>query len=202
VPPAAKGFPLPYADDFESVREGGTPKYLSDQDGVFEAHKCDGREGMCLEQVITEKHVPWSPLPDPFTLAGSQTWTDYRVGVDVHFLSKAPALLMGRIDSADVFHDDKALLPSGYALRLEPSGKWELLSASYKQPTAILASGFANLGAAKWGRLELEFRGTTVTAFLSGNKLAEVESEAHARGMFGLGTEWDHIQFDNLRVEP
>jgi hypothetical protein len=52
------------------------------------------------------------------------------------------------------------------------------------------------------GRLELEFRGTTVTAFLSGNKLAEVESEAHARGMFGLGTEWDHIQFDNLRVEP
>ena len=116
--------------------------------------------------------------------------------------SLTPALLMGRIDSADAFRDDKALLPSGYALRLEPSGKWELLSASYKQPTAILASGFANLGAAKWGRLELEFCGTTVTAFLNGNKLAEVESEAHARGMFGLGTEWDHIQFDNLRVEP
>lgn len=202
VPPSAKSFPLPYADDFESTREGGTPKYLADQDGAFEAHKCDGRAGMCLEQVVTEKPVAWSPLPDPFTLAGSETWTDYRVGVDVHFLSKAPTALMGRIDTADVFTDDKARWPSGYILRLQPNGAWELLSATYKEPTATLAKGYAKLGEAKWHRLELEFRGTTVTALLDGKVLTQQESEAHTRGMFGLGTEWDHTQFDNLRVEP
>jgi hypothetical protein len=202
APPPAKGFPLPYADDFDSTREGGTPKYLADQDGAFEAHKCVGRAGLCLEQVVTEKPVPWSPLPDPFTLAGSETWTDYRVGADVHFLSKAPAAVMGRIDSADVFRDGKAPWPSGYILLLEPNGAWTLLSASYKEPTATLAAGFAKLGAAQWYRLELEFRGTTVTARLDGKVLAQVESEAHTRGMFGLGTEWDHTQFDNLRVEP
>ncbi len=202
VPPPAKGFPLPYADDFESTRVGGTPKYLSDQDGAFEVHKCDGRAGLCLEQVITEKPVPWSPLPDPFTLAGSDTWTDYHVGVDVHFLSKAPALLFGRIDSANVFSDGKALLPSGYALRLEPNGRWDLLSASYKEPTATLGMGYVRLDAAKWHRLELEFQGTTVTAMLDGKTLIKTESEAHTRGMFGVGTKWDHTQFDNLRAEP
>lgn len=202
MPPPAKDFPLPYSDDFESTRSGGTPKYLSDQDGAFEAHPCDGRAGQCLEQVVTEKPVPWSPLPDPFTLAGSETWTDYRVGADVHFLSKAPALVMGRIDLSDVFRDGKALWPSGYLLRLKPNGAWDLLSASYKEPTATLASGYAKLGDAKWHRLELEFRGTTVTALLDGKALAQVESVAHTRGMFGLGTEWDHTQFDNLRVEP
>jgi hypothetical protein len=202
MPPASKPFPLPYADDFESTRAGGTPKYLSDEDGAFEARACDGRAGQCLEQVVTEKPVPWSPLPDPFTLAGSETWTDYRVGADVHFLSKAPATLMGRIDSSDVFRDGKALWPSGYILRLQSNGAWDLLTASYKEPMATLAKGYAELGSEKWHRLELDFRGTTVTAKLDGKVLAAVESEAHTRGMFGLGTEWDHTQFDNLRVEP
>lgn len=202
VPPAAKPFPLPYAEDFESIHEGGTPKYLADQDGAFETHACDGRVGQCLEQVVTEKPVAWSPLPAPFTLAGSETWTDYRVGVDVRFLSRSPALLMGRIDSANVFTDDKAKWPSGYLLRLQPNGGWELLSTTYHEPTATLAKGYAMLGAAKWHRLELEFRGTTVTARLDGKVLAQEESVAHTRGMFGLGSEWDHTQFDNLRVEP
>jgi galactosylceramidase len=202
TPPPAQNFPLPYNDDFESIREGGTPKYLSDQDGAFEVHPCSGRSGNCLEQVITQKPVPWSPLPDPFTLAGSEAWTDYRVSVDVHFISRAPAVVMGRIDSSDVFRDEKAVLPSGYSLRLEPSGKWDLLSSAYKQPTATLAKGFVELEREKWHRLEIDFRGTTVTALLDGKILAKVESEAHTRGMFGLGTEWDHTQFDGLKVEP
>ncbi|HVZ84328.1 MAG TPA: family 16 glycoside hydrolase [Terracidiphilus sp.] len=202
VPPPAKPFPLPYSDDFESTRAGGTPKYLADQDGAFEVHPCDGRTGQCLEQVVTEKPVPWSPLPNPFTLAGSETWTDYRVSVDVHFLSQAPALVMGRIDTANVFTEDKALWPSGYLLELWPNGEWKLLSTAYHQPTATLAEGYARLGEAKWNRIALEFRGTTVTALLDGKTLAQVESEAHTRGMFALGTEWDHTQFDNLHVEP
>lgn len=202
APPPAKPFPLPYADDFELTSEGGTAKYLADQDGAFETHHCDGRPGLCLEQVVTEKPVAWGPLPDPFTLAGSETWTDYRVGVDVHFLSKAPALLMGRVDSADVFREEKARWPSGYMLRLQPNGGWELLSTAYQQPTATLARGYATLSTTGWHRLELEFRGAMVTARLDGKVLAKVESMAHTHGMFTLGTEWDHTQFDNLRIEP
>jgi hypothetical protein len=87
-------------------------------------------------------------------------------------------------------------------LRLQSNGAWDLLTASYKEPMATLANGYAELGSEKWHRLELDFRGTTVTAKLDGKVLAAVESEAHTRGMFGLGTEWDHTQFDNLRVEP
>ena len=42
---------------------------------------------------------------------------------------------MGRIDSADVFKDDKALYPSGYVLSMEPGGKWTLSTSAYKTPT-------------------------------------------------------------------
>ena len=195
-------FPLPYTDDFERTPLNHTPKYLSDQDGAFEVHRCDGRPGQCLEQVISNKPIPWGPLPDPFTLAGDAAWADYSVSADVRFLTAGAATVMGRIDSADVFQDGKARLPSGYVLRLEDGGAWELVSAEFKKPEVILSSGSAKIDRRQWHRVELRFRGKQIVASLDGAALATVESSAHSHGMFALGTEWNHVQFDNLRVVP
>ena len=71
IPPAAD-FPLPYRDDFESYRPGQTPKYFSDQGGVFEvAERPDG--GKCLRQTIVRRGIDWHfhPTPDPYTMIGS-----------------------------------------------------------------------------------------------------------------------------------
>jgi O-glycosyl hydrolase len=201
-PPAAKRFPLPYLEDFEKTALGHTPKYLSDQNGAFEVHPCQGRAGRCLEQVIREKPVAWGPFPDPFTLAGDETWTDYNVAADVHFLSSSSAAVMGRIDSADVFQDGSARWPSGYVLLLSPDGQWQLLSAAYKQPITRLAAGTAAINRQSWHRLALAFTGTHVQALLDGKVLASVESTTHSHGMFALGAEWDRVQFDNVSVQP
>ena len=201
-PPPTETFPLNYSDDFEGTPLGHTPKYLSDQDGAFEVHPCDGRPGQCLEQVISMKPIPWGPLPDPFTLAGNAGSTDYTVSTDVHFLTSAPAVVMGRIDSADVFQDGNARWPSGYILRVKPDGNWELLSAEFKKPVVTLASGSDLLDRLKWHHLELRFHGAEIKASVDGTVITSVDSLAHAHGMFALGTEWDHIQFDNLKVTP
>jgi hypothetical protein len=201
-PPSPAPFPFPYADDFERTPLLHTPKYLSDQDGAFEVHPCAGRPGRCLEQVISTIPIHWGPLPDPFTMTGNAGWTDYTVSADVRFLSEAPAVVMGRIDSSDVFKDGSALWPSGYVLRLKPDGAWELLSAQYKQPAATLASGSVRIDRGQWHHLELRFHGKRIDASLDGEPLASVESDAHAHGMFALGTGWNRIQFDNLRVTP
>jgi hypothetical protein len=201
-PPAAASFPFPYEDDFEKTQLGHTPKYLSDQDGAFEVQPCVGRAGRCLGQVITETPVSWGPLPDPFTLAGNEEWKDYTVAADVRFLTSVPATIMGRIDSADVFKDYKALWPSGYVLSLKPDGAWELLSAEFKKPVVTLAFGSVAIDRGKWHRLELRFHGGEIVAILDGTVLATAEDSAHTHGMFALGTEWDRIQFDNLVVTP
>jgi hypothetical protein len=152
--------------------------------------------------MITELPVPWGPMPDPFTLAGDAAWTDYAVAADVRFLSESPAVVMGRIDSADVFKDDKAHWPSGYILRLKPDGAWELLTAEFKKPVVTLASGSAKIDRSQWHRLELRFRGGQIAASLDGAPLTTVENSAHTHGMFALGTEWNRVQFDNLTVTP
>jgi hypothetical protein len=151
--------------------------------------------------VITEIPIPWSPQPDPFTLAGDEAWTDYSVAADVHFLSKGPALVIGRIDSSNVFDDGKARWPGGYVFRVKPDGGWDLLSTEYKKPVATLASGSTVLERSSWHRLELRFHGTQISASIDGKPVSTVENTAHAHGMFALGTEWDHVQFDNLRVQ-
>lgn len=204
APPPEAPFPFPYADDFEHTDLHRAAKYLADQDGAFEANACVGREGRCLEQVIRYPPVPWGPLPDPFTLAGDAAWKDYTLAADVRVGSGAAATLMGRIDSANFFRDQRAEFPSGYVLRLSSDGRWELLTAGLRSPTRTLASGSLAGGMAAettaWHRLRLSMHGDAISAFCDGRLLASVHDGSHTHGMFGLGSGWNDVQFDNLNV--
>lgn len=199
-PPPPSGFPFPYEDKFEATKLNHSPEYLSDQDGAFEVHPCSGRSGQCLEQVITTKPIPWGPLPDPFTMAGNSEWADYRLAADVRFLSSSPAVLIGRIDSANVFQDGKERWPGGYVFSVEPSGSWQLVSAQFNKPVHVLASGSAPIDTSQWHHIELLFHATEIEARLDGKPLASEQDSTHVHGMFALGTGWDHVQFDNLAV--
>ena len=202
TPPQPAPFPFPYSDDFEAVSMERSPRYLSDQDGAFEVQPCIQRPGKCMEQVIVTKPIPWSPLPDPFTLAGSSSWKNYKVAVDVRIPNAGVATIIGRIDSANVFSDSKALLPSGYDLAIGDNGRWQLLSTEYKKATQVLASGNASFANHSWHHLELVFHDEEISAFIDGHAIASVTNKAHASGMFGVGSNWSTVQFDNLSVTP
>jgi hypothetical protein len=201
-PPPPAPFPFPWHIDFDKVKLHGTPPYLSDQNGAFQVETCrGGRAGRCLEQMITRRPIPWGPLPDPWTLAGNVKWTDYRLSAKVHLMGQGSATLLGRIDSANVFADKKAKLPSGYVFRIASGGKWSLLSAAYNRPTRTLAHGsFPVKGNNKWRKMELTFRGNRISVSLDGKMLASVHDGAHTHGMFGIGTGWNHAQFDNVSI--
>ncbi len=201
-PPPAHTFPMPYTDDFEKTPQSHAARFLSDQDGAFEAHPCIGRGGQCLEQVVVKKPIPWGPLPDPFTLAGAGNAKDYHVDADVRFVDAGPVTLMGRIDSADVFQDGKAIWPSGYILSVNNTGRWALSSAAYKQPTRTLASGTVALAPNAWHTATISFRGDTISAAIDQKQVASVHDIAHSHGMFGIGSGWQRAQFDNLVVAP
>jgi O-glycosyl hydrolase len=202
TPPTNTPFPLPYADDFESTELKRAPRFLSDQDGAFEAHPCQHRSGRCLEQVITAKPTPWGPIPDPFTLAGDATWSDYRVATDFLLNGDGPVTVMGRVDSADVFQDGNARWPSGYVFSIDAMGKWTLSSFTYKKPTLNLASGSEKVPTEKWHHAELSFKADRISVSLDGKMLFTGTDSSHAHGMFAIGTGWNRAQFDNLSITP
>jgi hypothetical protein len=200
VPPSTQAFPFPYVDDFEHTTLERSPRFLADQDGAFEVRQCQERNGQCLEQVITQKPIPWSPSPPPFSIAGSVDWKDYRLSVDIHLPHYGTATLMARIDSANVFEDGAAPYPSGYVLEVADDGHWSLFSTAYKKPTVTLASGVTTGLDRGWHRLELRCEGEHIEARLNAKALAMVVDKSHAHGMIGVGSDWSHVQFDNLAV--
>lgn len=198
-PLPAAPFPMPYADNFDGVPMGRTAKYLSDQDGAFEAVRCEGRAGMCLEQQITQKPIPWSASPAPFTIAGDMQWADYAVAADVLIPKEGSANVQGRIDTADVFKDSSSAYPSGYVFSLAADGEWMLLSTRFKHAPAVLAHGNIRV-ASGWHRLSLGFHGTTITGAVDGEKVCTMQDTTHTAGMMGLGSNWTKVQFDNLSI--
>ena len=135
-------------------------------------------------------------------MAGDAAWSDYTVAADVRFLSESPAVVMGRIASADVFQDGEARWPSGYILSVAPDGSWQLLSTNFKQKPNVLGRGTIQLDRNQWHHLQLAFHGSRIEGFCEGKSLISVTDSSHTHGMFGLGTEWGHTQFDNLSVSP
>ena len=109
-------------------------------------------------------------------------------------------MLLGRVDSADVFADHNATLPSSYIFRITSGGTWSLFSTEYKKPIRILANGKfqANQG---WHHLDLAFQHNQISASFDGKVLASVHDDAHTHGMFGIGTGWNHAQFDKVSVQ-
>ncbi len=201
-PPPSHPFPFPYYENFENTPLHRSPRFLSDQDGAFEVLPCTGRPGKCLEQLITDRPIPWGPLPDPWTLAGDEKWTDYRIAADVRIEGGGSAMVIGRIDSADVFRDGAARLPSGYTFRIHSDGTWELLTSAYGKVTRTLAQGQTAPATGQWHRLQLAFSGSRIEATLDDQKLATVTDTSHTNGMIGIGSEWNRAQFDNLAVTP
>lgn len=201
APPPAANFPFPWHADFHHVSLHGTPPYLSDQDGAFEVLTCVHGSGHCLEQVITQKPISWGGQPDPWTLAGNEQWTNYRLRSNVHFLGQGEVMLLGRIDSADVFAGKKAELPSGYVFKIDAAGNWALLCSEYKKPTVSLDQGTLHVDTGKWHTMVLAFQGNRISASLDGKSLASVTDSTHTHGMIGVGTGWNLAQFNHLSVQ-
>jgi len=201
TPPPAAPFTFPYVQNFEGTTLGQSPRYFADQDGAFEVQPCAERRGRCLEQVITQKPIPWGPLPDPYTLLGSEEWRDYSVSADVLLEQGGQVTLLGRIDDADVFKEQKAQWPSGYILMVNQDGLWELSSARYKTPTLKLASGNVPFAMRKWHHVMLRFNGSNIEASIDRVVVTRLIDTSHNHGMAGVGSGWNGAAFDNFTVQ-
>ncbi len=201
TPAPSAPFPFPFTENFDEASLGASPPYFADQDGAFEVRPCLARGGRCLEQVINQKPISWGLLPDPYTLLGSADWGDYTVSTDAQLEQAGEVRLLGRIDDADYFKDEKARFPAAYVLEVDQEGRWNLLSTKLKASAVKLASGQARFPLKIWHHLELNFKGTNIQASLDGKIVANVQDTTHRAGMVGVGCGWNRTEFDNFAVK-
>ena len=209
--PAARPFPLPYKEDFESDAPGKTPKYLSDQKGTFETAPRQGG-GICLQQIAPKQGILWFPIfRTPFTVWGDENWRDYTVKADA-LVASGTVELGGRWLRTGVSDFRRAQLHDT-RVTLRHDGAWELITpqtspkpgkdGKRETQSRVLASGtLCAFDATAWHTLSITFRGVTISAAIDNKVLATGTAEGSGRGLAFLASSYDPNCFDNLEVIP
>ena len=220
--PAARIFPFPYKEDFESYAHpeqyGHLPRYFADIEEAFElAMRPDGK-GLALRQVVPVQPLFWADIQwRPYTIIGDEKWKDYEVSADVWLPPGQAAGVMGRINYVG---SGSGTVPKAYFLQLADDGRCDLVVSRGKvdkkklvgdaeQRALILAQNDASIGGEKvlaqaripgiqpnqWHRLTLRFEGSTITALVDDKQVASVTDNLYASGMAGLmaGREGDKL---------
>lgn len=226
--PATEPFPFPYSDTFETYKDQGTVKYFTDQGGSFNAAPAPSTDGdtaagtsMALHQVVDVRPIEWGHNPDPMTIGGSITWTDYTITAKAMIGSKSPLPPVAQADPQPSPTSVKVCgrigtysrggsPPNGYCLIVDDIGSWFISNGGKKgdarEQESVIASGKLPTAAAdaaaagKWLTLSLKFVGTSITPSVDGTALKTVTDSKFAAGMVGVGSGWNTAWFDDLAV--
>jgi galactosylceramidase len=143
--------------------------------------------------VITSKGIEWEDKPIfNQTVIGDPEWRDYAVGCDIFFPEVySYATLLVRATEMNRSHAPA----DGYILRLQSSGKWELMAGKKR-----LSTGVAALEISAWQNLRLQVKGTEIRAYLNEKEIVSLSDTTFRKGMAGVGCSFDRVEFDNFQV--
>jgi O-glycosyl hydrolase len=198
--PAQAGFPLPYADTFDSDTVGQQPRYLSQQQGAFEVRPCaGGRSGQCVQQQAAVQPIEWDGNSNPYTIGGNLSWANYTVSADMLLQQAGAVQLIGRAGWQHSFG------PAGindYYLQVSNTGAWSIVRNNTSDSLTTLASGTVSaLGTGAWHHLALTLNGSSISAAIDGVNVGSATDSTYSSGMIGLGVAgYQTDQFDNLSV--
>ncbi|KAB8290925.1 family 16 glycoside hydrolase [Bifidobacterium avesanii] len=186
---------------------GATPLYTNDTNGAFEVVKtADGNHVLRQQVGPGMAYGSWNGGAwnggDPVTTLGDYRWTNYKVSVDVLFEADAGNATVGARqwgNSSNGKNDSPA------QLRVTPDGSWDLMRFG-----TVLQSGKASdiegvnfkTGANQWNNIAVQVLGDVYTAYINGVEVASyTDPQPQANGRVQLGSTFNFVQFDNLKVE-
>jgi hypothetical protein len=150
-----------------------------------------------MRQVINTAPITWMRGPDPLTIVGDPSWTNYQVSVDALMEQSGYFDLIGGISKQNSSH------VNGYHLRITNGGHWRLFKEDASGQMTSLASGKTSFGLNIWHHLTLRVQSGTIQASIDNTSLADVNDSSYLVGQTGIQTaHWINTQFDNFAVTP
>ena len=213
IPNSDPKFPLPYADDFDSVSESQEARYFSDQIGAFEVHNASldakKRKGV-MKQMVPNLPVGWSDHGSrgPMTALGMREWQDVKVEVDFLLPESAPkdaaACLATRSDqmwdNAIVF----CMHASGnYTLATKGPTLHYTIDQQREKGKILHKGSLEQFESNVWHHMTLTTVDDRASASLDGHGLfVNVAIPNTDTGFVALGSNgWFSIQYDHFEVD-
>ena len=192
--------------DSRGGQQGATPRYTSDLNGAFEVYKTPTGNHVLRQQVGPGmangpfNGGAWND-GDPLTTIGDYRWTNYKVSADVSFEpydGTAPYASIGAREQGGTANGQNT---SAYGIRVTADGAWTLSRFGKTLQTGTFGAEFTK-GANATNSLALRVAGATVTALVNGKSFATyTDPVPQTSGRIQLGSSFNFVDFDNLKVE-
>ena len=129
--------------------------------------------------------------------AGSSTWTDYTVAVDVQLSSMTdyPGGLRGRVNTTTGASYGVWIYPAERILKLYRIGQWNIDADN----TFLAQSGQLAMDT-NWHNLRLVFQGTTIQGYYDNALVITASDSSYSQGAVALDVSNQPLSFDNVSV--
>ncbi|KAA8821532.1 immunoglobulin-like domain-containing protein, partial [Bifidobacterium vespertilionis] len=182
---------------------GATPRYTNDTNGAFEVVKQSDGNHVMRQQVGPGMYNgsfnggAWN-YSEPVTTIGDYRWANYEVSTDVLFEANAGYATVGarQWGNSSTGKDD-----SPAQLRVRPDGSWDLMRFGTVLKSGKKTDNFKT-GANQWNNIAVKVLGDVYTAYINGDEVATyTDAQPQANGRVQLGSSFNFVQFDNLKVK-
>ncbi|WP_106816370.1 chitinase N-terminal domain-containing protein [Microbacterium timonense] len=184
---------------------GATPRYTNDTNGAFESVATGDA---AHERVLRQQVGPgmaggaWNG-GDPKTTIGDARWANYTVSADVLF--EAGGAQYATIGAREQGGTANGQSVSAAELRIDPTGAWTFMRFGATLSSGSLAGTPAaafKTGPGVWNNIAVSVAGPVYKALVNGVEIASFTDAApQATGRIQLGSSFNFVQFDNLKVQ-
>ncbi|MFF2488009.1 fibronectin type III domain-containing protein [Microbacterium sp. NPDC058062] len=189
----------------QSEDNGATPRYTNDTNGAFESVATpDAGHDRVLRQQVGPGMAggAWNG-GDPKTTIGDARWANYTVSSDVLF--EASGSQYATIGAREQGGTANGQSVSAAELKIDPTGAWTFMRFGATLSTGTVAGNAAaafKAGAGVWNNIAVKVAGSVYTAYVNGAEVATYTDVApQATGRIQLGSSFNFVQFDNLKIE-
>ena len=201
IPPASMPFPLPYEDNFDQYTLAAEAAYFADQTGSWEIIDTSGTRGKVMKQVVTDFPVSWcGEAPYPYSVIGDSHWQrPLNVSVDVMIETVGAAFVAvgvsrGSCDAAQI--GSPAIV---FSINTTNNGLWQLTTST--NLTNPVNSGSTVVTPDTWYTITLTVLSDHSEAYINGDFVGRCSlSASSSSGLVAIGSSWNHVQFDNFRL--
>ena len=195
-------FPIPYQDDFNKYTVASEAAYFADQSGSWEIFDAAGQHGKVMRQMVTEIPISWcKETPYPYSVIGDPYWRQsFNVSVDVLIEKTGTAFLAVGVSRGSCDAGGIGSPAVVFSINTTNNGLWQLGAST--NLTNPVTSGSTSVMAATWYTLTLTVLADHSEAYINGNLIGRCTlSVSTSSGWVAIGSSWDHVQFDNFRLE-
>ncbi len=195
-------FPVPYQDDFNKYPVSSEAAYFADQSGSWEIVDTSSTRGKVMRQMVTETPISWcKETPYPYSVIGDPHWSQpFTVSTDVMIENAGTAFVAvgvarGSCDAGGV--GSSAIV---FSINTTNNGMWQLTpNTALTNPVSY---GNVTVKSGTWYTITLTVLSDHSEAYLNGNLIGRCSLDVStSSGWVAIGSSWDHVQFDNFRLE-